>query len=341
MNRTRWRLLVACLAAIGAAIAVAGGSAGNRTADVTFQFLPGDSVTYGENFYTKTTIKNLGSSMFTQLELHHQIPATEDPIPQVATLAGASSASCATQVNEVVCTFDQLPAGATLTVSLLWDAPASGAGCTACLKTDGFWFIKERKSTNLNEFFPFPDGEFSATLLGGDASKRKAAGYEIEGGLECEAGEGNLHTSTELTSADPVSSTVCLPEFTVAPESFAFGYSSAITEVSARPAKGSHKELGQSVVCVAALGQSCVAGHTSVVWGTTKARHIFLILESAINGSSGINKVYHNGAELPLCSVNPTFAQGCVVDIIPPAEGSDPRVWTVIADAPTNGPWNW
>ena len=31
MNRTRWRLLVACLAVIGAAIAVAGGSAGNRT----------------------------------------------------------------------------------------------------------------------------------------------------------------------------------------------------------------------------------------------------------------------------------------------------------------------
>ena len=30
MNRTRWRLLVACLAVLAAAISVAGSSAGNR-----------------------------------------------------------------------------------------------------------------------------------------------------------------------------------------------------------------------------------------------------------------------------------------------------------------------
>ena len=59
MNRTRWRLLVACLAVIGAAIAVAGGSAGNREGLVTFEALPGPgAVSYGENIAYRSTFDN-------------------------------------------------------------------------------------------------------------------------------------------------------------------------------------------------------------------------------------------------------------------------------------------
>ena len=64
-------VVVACLALIGAAmIAVAGGSAGNRPATTPFEFLPGDSFTYGENVRHRGDDYELGPSMFTQLEVH-------------------------------------------------------------------------------------------------------------------------------------------------------------------------------------------------------------------------------------------------------------------------------
>ena len=206
MKRTRWRLLVACLAVIGAAIAVAGGSAGNRTADVTFEYLPGDSFTYGETFATETTIKNTGSSMFTQLEVHHQIPAVPGTPPITVTLLN-SSCGAVIVGNEAVCKFDQLSSGSSLTVTFLWQAPTSGEA----VATNGFWLIKEGKLTNSNEVFPFAKDPFSATLLGNDPTteRKRAGGYETAGVATCAAGEGNLHTNPVLTKDDPVSSTLC------------------------------------------------------------------------------------------------------------------------------------
>lgn len=343
MGNRRLRLTLAFLVVVLAAMLVSGGSAGNRTANVTFEFLPGDSFTYGETFATETTITNTGSSMFTQLEMHHLIPATAGPNPESATLVD-SSCGAVIEGNEAVCRFDQLSARTTITVTLLWQTPPSGAGCTACLKTNGFWLIKEGKPTNLNEFFPFAKDPFSATLLGDDPSseRKKAGGYETQGvGTTCAVGAGNLHTNPALTKDDPVSSTVCLPVFAIPSGSAALGLSTTITETSAKPSNGSHKELGQSIVCIAAFGESCVAGHTPVNWGQEKARHIFQILEDALKGPKEVTEVSHNGVKLPLCSVTPNFAQGCLVEIIPPPAGSTPEIWTVVADAPTNGPWNW
>ena len=342
MNRTRGRLVVACLALLAAAIAVAGGSAGNRTADVTFEYLPGDSFTYGETFATETSITNTGSSMFTQLEMRHDVPVTAGPSPD-ATLIG-SSCGAVMEAGQAVCRFAQLPSGNTITVTLLWQAPASGAACTGCVTTNGFWLIKEGKLTNSNELFPFANNPFSASLLGNDPSseRKRAAGYETAGVASCSAGAGNLHTNPALSKDDPVASTVCLPPGFTPPPGSALGLSTTITEISSKPSNGSHKELGQSIVCVAALGESCAPGHTPVNWGTTnKAQHIFKILEEALKGPKQITDVFHNGVKLPLCSANPTFAQGCVVQIIPPPEGSSPEIWTVIVEAPTNGPWNW
>lgn len=322
---------------------------------MTFQALPGDSVTYGQSYATTTSLTNTGNSMFTQVQLRQLVPTGASGSASLVT----SSCGAVIEGNEAVCTFGKLSSGGTLTATLVWDAPASGAGCTDCLTTDGEWLIKEGKPTNSNEVFGFPDGAFSASLLGGDGSqeKKKAGGYETQGvgAGTCVSGAGNLHTNPVLTNDDPVSSTVCLPAFTITPGGFAFGYSSTITETATRPSNGLHKELGQSVVCVAELGQSCVEGYTPVNWGTAnKARHIFKILESALNSPKTITKVFHNGVELPKCSVNPAFAQGCVVSITPPSSSStrsesssrthsppSPRIWTVVADAPINGPWSW
>jgi len=67
MRSTRLRLALACLAIVGATVAVAGGSAGNRTADVTFAAFPGPaSVTYAENIAYSVSIENTGSSTFTR-----------------------------------------------------------------------------------------------------------------------------------------------------------------------------------------------------------------------------------------------------------------------------------
>ena len=149
---------------------------------------------------------------------------------------------------------------------------------------------------------------------------------------------------------DPVSSTLCLPEDSRSRRaSSALGYSSTITETSEKPSNGSHKELGQSTICVAVLGQAAARRHTPANWGTTNEAHqIFRILESALKGQKTITKVFHNGScEAPsihctaVPNANPSFPQGCVVQIIPPSDGSDPKIWTVVANAPTNGPWNW
>src|SRR5262245_19774800 len=95
MNRTRWRLMVACLAVIGAAIAVAGGSAGNREGVVTFVALPGPgSVTYAEKLAYRSTFDNTAGSMFTQIRFVQTRPtATLGGTTYTAVLAKTSCAS--------------------------------------------------------------------------------------------------------------------------------------------------------------------------------------------------------------------------------------------------------
>ncbi len=240
-------------------------------------------------------------------------------------------------------------------MTFLWQAPPTGTGCAGCVSTDGYWIIKEGKPTNANEKFEFVDGAgpFLASLLGDDPSseRKKAGGYETEGVDvgDCSALVNNLHTNPTLSKDDPVSSAVCLPPngFDIPSGSSALGYSSTITEVATKPSNGSHKELGQSIVCVAALGQACPppgqVDPTPVNWGTEKARQIFRILQDAMKGPKEIAAVYHNGSKLPMCSEPnaDSNADGCVVQIIPPQAGASQAIWTVIADAPTNGPWNW
>ena len=129
----------------------------------------------------------------------------------------------------------------------------------------------------------------------------------------------------------------------IPPGNLNLGYAATILESQTHQHPGGHPELGQSDVCVAELGQNCVPTHTPASWGTSKARHIFRILGSAITTSpKKITQVFHNGLLLPPCTgpgANPNFPQGCGVSITEPK--GKIKYWTVVADAPGNGYWDW
>ena len=181
MNRTRGRLVVACLAVIGAAIAVAGGSAGNRTATTPFEFLPGDSFTYGETFATEATITNSGSSMFTQIEVHHAMPAVADRSAIPATLLD-SSCGAVIEGNEAVCRFGS----AEFQVHPHGDVRLARAehrgGCTA---DDERLLAHQGREANQPQraFRRSRAGRSSASLLGNDPTteRKRAGGYETAG----------------------------------------------------------------------------------------------------------------------------------------------------------------
>jgi len=345
MRSTRLRLALACLAIVGATVAVAGGSAGNRTADVTFAAFPGPaSVTYAENIAYSVSVENTGSSTFTQLEFRQRIPAATVGTTTYAATLVASSCGAVVQDGFAVCTFPNLGSGDIQRATLVWQAPTipSTTGCTDCLVTDGLWLIKEGKPTNSNEVFE--TGVVKASLLAGQGSAedKQAGGYETASAA-CTAAGGNLRTNQALSAGNPVSTTICLPAFVIPSGSIDLGYASTIVESLAQQFASAHPELGQSDVCVAELGENCVPGHTSVDWGAQRARHIFRILDSALTTSpKKITAVYHNGVLLPPCSgpgADPDFAQGCVVDIVRPT--GNPKIWVVVVDAPINGPFSW
>ena len=76
--------MVACLAVIAAAIAVAGGSAGNRDGTGTLVPQPGPgAVTYGENFAYKATFTNDSGSTLHAV----QVRACRRPSRRLATKA--------------------------------------------------------------------------------------------------------------------------------------------------------------------------------------------------------------------------------------------------------------
>lgn len=346
MGSTRLRLALACLAIVGACIGAAGGSAGNRTAEVTFDAFPGPaSVTYEENISYSVSIENTGKSTFTQIEFRQRVPAATLGVNTYAATLVDSTCDAVVEDGFAVCTFPNLVSAGLQRATLVWKAPTipSATGCSGCLTSDGLWVIKEGKPTNTNEVFPTEVVEASLLAAQGSQETKLAGGYETEA-AGCTAATGNLRTNQALGVANPVATTVCLPPFTIPTGSFDLGYASTIVESATHQHPGGHPELGQSDVCVAALGENCVPGHLPANWGMTKARHIFQIADAALTTTpKKITQIFHNGFLLPPCTgpgANPGFSQGCVVSIAPP-KGGQPKVWTVVADAPGNGYWDW
>ena len=346
MNRTRWRLLVACLAVIGAAIAVAGGSAGNREGEVTFEALPGPgAVSYGENIAYRSTFDNTTGSVFTQIRYVQTRPfATLDGKTYTAEIAKTSCPATAWSINtkndadptndEFVCNAQQQlrPEDDPAVVVVAWTIPAgitSAQGCDSCLKTKGSWLIKERKATNGNESFP-KEGpiEVAAQLLAGQGSAEtlKAGGYELGA---CSGNSKSLSTNQAISLGNPVTSSFCLPPF--ATSGVNVGIATSITELA--------DNARRSEVCIAALGATCPGG--AAMEFDSAITFEFRVWDAALPSGYKITQVFHNAQLLPRCDSPEaaTSTEGCVVDIIPPK--GQPKIWTIIVQAETNGPFTW
>ena len=221
------------------------------------------------------------------------------------------------------------------------------------------WLIKEGKPTNSNEVFGFPDGAFSASLLGGDGSqeKKKAGGYETQGvgAGTCVSGAGNLHTNPVLTNDDPVSSTVCLPAFTITPG----GLRLRILVDDHRDRDASFERLAQGARTVRRLRRGARAelrrglhagqlGH-----GEQGAAHLQdprVGAQQPEDDHEGVSQRGRAAEVLRQSSVRSGLrrldhASVLVVHAVRVVQSThsppSPRIWTVVADAPTNGPWSW
>jgi hypothetical protein len=344
MNRTRGRLALACLVVLGAAAGVAGGAPGTRTADVTFEVVPGPGrVTVLENFATSATFKWTSGSQPTHVEFRQTRPvATFEGSTYPATLV-AASCNVVFQGDEATCQFDR---ATNISVKTVWQAPTipSATGCDDCLTSNARFVAKEGvKTGDPNDTFPVGGITVTAALLAGTGSEEndEAGGYEM---LTCTdpLGLGSLRTNRTLSLANPVSTTVCEPlSFT--------GVDGLATTILEGPRSGGqgHPYLGQSTVCIASLGQNCgpEGTYTPHDFGTTNPFTIVIrVLDAALEPGDSLTDLFHNGQLLPSCSVNPTNANGCEVSIDRINVGSTGRpvlVWILIGKARTNGPWGW
>src|SRR6478735_6782866 len=110
MKHARGRLLVACLVVAASAVAVAGGSAGNRVGTPTLEAVPGPgAVSYGENIAYTASFSNDGSSTFT----HTTFKMAPPVIQSTGEKASFVKASCGSvdAAGVLTCEFGQLRAG--------------------------------------------------------------------------------------------------------------------------------------------------------------------------------------------------------------------------------------
>ena len=218
MNRTRGRLVVACLALIGAVIAVAGGSAGNRNGVGSL-----DSPPRAGNRHVRREHLVRGEVHEPQPDERIGLHADEVRMTRrsddVALPAKAGATSCGafdllTDVLTCYVRHSFVP-GAAVTLTVTWKAPgtASQPGCLVdvvagihCLKADGTFLIKEGKQTNFNESFPVSE---DAVV---DRRQRHARGQpeQASGGFEtCGTGlQGRPIASRKLEPATNARSAV-------------------------------------------------------------------------------------------------------------------------------------
>ena len=348
--------LVGVALAATAAVAVGGGSAGNRVAEHSFEVVPGPGrVTYDENVSYRAAFTNVGSSTFTHVIFRMRVPkAVIGATTLTASFAGSSCPTTPVTVQtpsgpDWTCDFGKLTPGTEgveqLVLSIVWKIPPSTlATCPDCLVTNGRWTIKEgvNDTADPNDAFP-PGGKVvTATLLdtSGATAQVEAGGYELPSPCTDALGPGSLRTTQTVTKVNKVSSTVCLPAFS--PSGSYLGLATTILETDlddGNPA--GHPTLGRSAICVAALGENCGAeGSYTPFLFATPIKFVFRIsgeaLASLPKKDREITQVFHNGAALPKCPS--TDPNGCYTSI---AFDKQKNVWTVQAQARSNGLWGW
>lgn len=343
------RLALACLVIVAAAVAVAGGSAGNRDGLGSLEAIPGPgAVNYGENIAYRATFTNnngASGSVFTQVKATLEPPfveGTSDKATPVTASCGSFDAN-----NVLTCEFGRLRPGESSTLTVVWKAPPGETpegepkpGCENCLVAGGTWSIKEGKATNLNETFPV---SALAALIGVsdiDAvnGNHRAGGYELEG---CDNGDPpSLATNQSIdATANPVTTAFCLPASFKATDA-AGGVTATITEPS-----GGASFARQSEVCIAKPGTECgKTNYEAADFSPEVVVYEFTVADAAL-GTDKIDDVSHNGEVLQRCEDQPENepknVNGCIIDILKPKGNQDPKVWVILAESSTNGPWNW
>ena len=329
MKHARGRLLVACLAVAASAVAVAGGSAGNRVGTPTLEAVPGPgAVSYGENIAYTASFSNDGNSTFSHTTFKMAPPVIQ-PTGETATLVKASCGSF-DSAGVLTCDFGNLNAGAVARLTVVWNVPAgdSKPGCTGtdCLVADSTWQINENKATNGNETFTQSE---TADLIGTSPTdpvnnQLRAGGYEI---TSCAAGSTSLKTNQAVSKNNPVATSFCLPAF--ATNATDLGLATTITETAGN--------ARTSEVCVAALGQNCPAG-SRADFGSSGGviKFTFLVSADALPKNYQITKVFHDGHEVTsaTCSAD----NECVTSI---KLDKKTGIWTIVTTAETNGSWDW
>jgi len=333
MKHARGRLLVACLVVAASAVAVAGGSAGNRVGTPTLEAVPGPgAVSYGENIAYTASFSNDGNSTFTHTTLTMAPPVIQ-ATGETATFV-KSSCGPANSAGVLVCDLGNLNANAVARVTVVWNVPAgdSKQGCsradsgTDCLLAKTTWQINENKSTNGNETFQQSAG---ADLIGTSpqdpvSNQLRAGGYEV---TSCAAAGSSLSTNKAVSKSNPVATSFCLPDFVT--DTIDLGLATTITETA-----GSART---SEVCVAALGQNCPAG-SRADFGTSGGviTFTFLVSADALPKNYKIEKVFHDGHEVT--SATCAADNECVTSI---KLDRKTGIWKIVTTAETNGSWDW
>jgi hypothetical protein len=328
MKRARGRLLVACLVVAASAVAITGGSAGNRVGTPTLEAVPGPgAVSYGENIAYTATFSNDGNSTFTHTTFTMAAPEIK-PTGEKGTFVKASCGSYSAGV--LTCDFGNLNSRGVVRLTVVWNIPAgdSKPGCTGanCLVASSTWQINENKATNTNETFT---QDANADLIGTSptepvSNQLRAGGYEI---TACAVGGSSLRTNQSVSKTNPVATSVCLPSF--ATNATDLGLATTITETAGN--------ARTSEVCVAALGQNCPAG-TRADFGPTGGviSFQFLVSGDALPKKYEIKKVFHDGHEVTAATC--AAHNECVTSI---NFDKKKNVWTILTTAETNGSWDW
>ena len=337
MVRTRGRLVVACLVVLGSAIAIAGGSAGNRDATAVLQAT--SSVSYGQDIVYVLSFKNDGNAVFTHVVF--QMPApTVDGTTLKASNPRTSTSACAVDTSgSLSCDFGQLrPEDPAIAFKVVWKTPGdtSQPGRADGLVANGTWLIKEGKSTNGNETFNVTE---KASLLGTStnanlSARQKAGGYQLSG---CTApNASSLATDQALdASNNPVATSFCLPSSFVA--SVGSGLQSAITEP---PKTDQANYAHRSDVCVAQPGQDCDnPNYLSQSFSPDFLTITFTVSAAALPNKYVITGVSHDDGP-PVakgaCDASGSF---CVDRIDAPQNKNG--FWTLVVRSKTNGHFNW
>lgn len=339
MIRTRRRLLVACLAVLGAAIAVAGGSAGNREGTAQLHAVPGPgAVSYGQAIAYTSSFSNDSGAVFTQVKF--QMPAPSGTVGSVHVSTSFERASCGSVAGgTLTCDFGQLRPGEAANLTVVWRVQADTAGtlpgCAGCLVANGTWLIKEGKTTNSNETFPVSE---PADLIGASdndltapSARQRAGGYQLAG---CTSpGAASLSTDQAINAVtNPVTTSFCVPASFVAAGA-ADGLASTILEPGSTSADYAHR----SDVCVAQPGTTC-AQNLPQNFAPNSLTLTFRVAADALPKNYDIGAVSHNGGD-PVAEGECDADNFCVVSI--DLSNGKTKIWTIVVTSETNGFYNW